>query len=48
MQMKFITKTPERFRTKKIAGNAAADEKAEKEKISRTILDPKILQSESQ
>jgi len=45
MQMKFITKTPERFRTKKIAGSAAADEKAEKEKISRTILDPTFLQT---
>lgn len=45
IQLKFSTKTPERFRTKRV--NAGADKQKDNrdEKIGRTILDPKILQN---
>jgi len=44
IQLKFSTKTPERFRTKRVAGPDKQKDNAD-EKIGRTILDPKILQS---
>jgi len=45
MQLKFVTKTPERFRTKKVVAPGAAGDKHDNERIPRTILDPKILQT---
>jgi len=46
--MKFVTKTPERFRTKRVVGAGQADKQKDNlddNKIGRTILDPKILQN---